>query len=163
MNEKKNSHKPQASQDAVWRPIESIRPKVIGIAKKKECLLVYEVLSDRGELKGWCQLGGGIKFGETGESALKREIYEELGCGIIISGNLMICENIFEHHAAKGHEIILAFPITFDDPKIYAKQRFQICESRGSVDWVEWVKIKLFRAGKEILFPPALVEQILLN
>ena len=151
----------EANQANIWRPIDSIRAKVIGIAKCENRLLVCEVLDDQGALKGWCPLGGGIEFGETSEEALKREIFEELGCEILISGDPMICENIFEHHGAKGHEIIFAFPITFDDPQIYAKQRFQICESRGSMHWVEWVEMERFRSGKEILFPPNLVKQIL--
>jgi ADP-ribose pyrophosphatase YjhB (NUDIX family) len=102
MDENKHLHQSQTSQGVVWRPMESIRPKVIGIAKQEDRLLVCEVLNDQGELKGWCPLGGGIEFGETGEYALKREIAEELGCGILISGDPMICENIFEHHGAKG-------------------------------------------------------------
>lgn len=161
MDENKDSLQPQALSDISWRPPENIRPKVIGIAKKDDCLLVCEVLNDYGELKGWCPLGGGIEFGETCENALKREIFEELGCGLTIAGNPMFCENFFEHHGARGHEIIFAFPIILDDPKIYEKQRFQIYESRGSMHWVEWVEMERFRSGKEILFPPNLVKQIL--
>ena len=29
-----------------------------------------------------------------------------------------MCENIFEHHGSKGHEIIFAFPIKFEDKEI---------------------------------------------
>ncbi len=100
---------------------------------------------------------------ETGEHALKREIFEELGCGILISGEPFVCEYIFEHHGFMGHEIILAFPIRFDDSEIYVKKRFQICESRGSMHWVEWIEMERFRSGEEILFPPALSKQILLK
>ncbi len=152
----------EASQNpCAWRPSDTIRAKVIGIAKHADCLLVCEVLNDHGQLKGWCPLGGGIEFGETGEHALKREIKEELGCGIVISGEPFICENIFEHNGCKGHEIIVAFPIRFDDAQIYSKKRFQIHESRGSMHWVEWVEMERFRSGKAILFPPALTQQIL--
>ncbi len=145
----------------VWRPSESIRAKVIGVAKHADCLLVCEVLNDDGQLKGWSPLGGGIEFGETGEDALKREIKEELGCGIIISGESFICENIFEHQGFKGHEIILVFPIRFDDAQIYCKKRFQIHENRGSVHWVEWIEMERFKSGKAVLFPPALKQRIL--
>ncbi|MBA3662571.1 MAG: NUDIX domain-containing protein [Gammaproteobacteria bacterium] len=157
MDEKKDP----VHQGIVWRPINTIRPKVIGIAKQEDRLLVCEVLNDQGELKGWCPLGGGIEFGETSENALKREISEELGCGIFITGDPFICENIYEHHGFTGHDIVLAFPINFDDPEIYAKKRVQICESCGSLHWVEWIEMERFRSGEEKLFPPALINQIL--
>jgi ADP-ribose pyrophosphatase YjhB (NUDIX family) len=161
MDENKDLHQSQVTQDVLWRPIQSIRPKVIGIAKKEDRLLVCEVLSDQGELKGWCPLGGGIEFGETAEQALNREISEELGCSIHILNGPMICENIFEHHGVQGHEVIFAFSIIFDDSKIYMKQRFQIYESHGSMHWVEWVEMERFRSGKETLFPLNLIDKIL--
>lgn len=148
------------NRGATWRPLDSIRAKAIGIAKHENRLLVCEVLNDHGAVKGWCPLGGGIEFGETGESALKREILEELGCDILIAGAPIVCENIFEHHGVKGHEIILAFPISFKDPQIYTIKRFQICESRGSMHWVEWIDIGRFQSGETILFPTVLSQQI---
>lgn len=152
--------KKPTNEGMAWRPLDTIRAKVIGIALHENRLLVCEVRNDQGELKGWCPLGGGIEFAETGEDALKREIVEELGCDILITGPLMICENIFEHHGVKGHEIILAFPISFKDPQIYTRERFQICESRGSMHWVEWIDIERFQSGDAILFPTMLAQQI---
>lgn len=156
----KLAHQQQEAPGHVWRPAETIRPKVIGIAKQNDRLLVCEVLNDHNELKGWCPLGCGIEFGETGEIALKREIFEEVGCGILISGGPMIFENIFDHHGVKGHEIILAYSISFDDPQVYAKQRFQIREDGGSMHWVEWIEMERFRSGDAILIPAALSKQI---
>jgi 8-oxo-dGTP pyrophosphatase MutT (NUDIX family) len=157
-----NQTQPMKSENEriTWRPLDIIRAKVIGIALHENRLLVCEVLNDQGILKGWCPLGGGIEFGETGESALKREIVEELGCDILIAGPPMICENIFEHHEVKGHEIILAFPIKFEDTQIYSRERFQICESRGSLHWVEWINIERFKSGEAILFPTSLAQKI---
>ena len=147
---------PDKNQISTWRPKDSIRIKVIGIAKQENRLLVCEILNDHGKLKGWCPLGGGLEFGETGEVALKREILEELGCNILINSDPIAFENIFEHHGFIGHEIILAFSIRLEDPKIYTKERFQIQEDKGSYHWVEWVDIERFLSGKDVLFPEAL-------
>ena len=143
-----------------WRPQNSIRGKVIGLAKHKNRLLVCEVLNDEGVLKGWCPLGGGIEFGETAEVALRREIQEELGCDIQIIGGPIVLENIFEHHGIQGHEIVFAFSVHFGDSQIYAKNRFQICEASGSLHWVEWVEIAKFKIKEHILFPLALFERL---
>ncbi|MCX6987278.1 MAG: NUDIX domain-containing protein [Chlamydiae bacterium] len=147
-------------RDRGWRPQNRIRGKVIGFAKHKDRLLVCEVLNDDGVLKGWCPLGGGIEFGEKAEAALRREFQEELECSIQITGNPMVWENIFEHHGMKGHEIIFAFPVHFDNPEIYAKNRFQISEARGTTHWVEWIEAWRFGTGECILFPPGLAEKI---
>ncbi len=145
---------------STWRPNLAIRGKSIGIATHSNRILVCEVLDDSGNLKGWCPVGGGIEFGETAEEALKREVFEELGCGIQIMGLPFVVENIFEHHGFKGHEIVFAFPIGFNDPNIYAKKRFQIVESRGTTHWVEWIDIEHFRNKKEVLFPEAVVSRL---
>lgn len=143
-----------------WRPQSSIRVKAIGLAKDKNRLLVFEVLNDEGTLKGWCPLGGGVEFGETAESALKREFLEELGSTIQITADPMIWENIFKHHGTLGHEIIFAFPILFDDPEVYERTRFQILEARGISHWVEWIEIESFKTGECTLLPPALLDKL---
>lgn len=143
-----------------WRPNNTIRGKVIGLAKHENRLLVCEVLNDDGALKGWCPIGGGIEFGETAQEALSREIQEELGCPVSITNEPIICENIFEHHGFIGHEIIFAFPIRLEDQAIYGKNRFQIHEHRGSSHWVEWIPIKDFEQGRAVIFPSVLTNKI---
>ena len=61
-----------------WRLNNTIRGKVIGLAKHENRLLVCEVLNDDGVLKGWCPIRGAIEFGETAQEALKREMQEQL-------------------------------------------------------------------------------------
>jgi len=146
---------------ATWRPHKRIRTKVIGIAKHNEKILMCEVLDDKCSLKGWCPLGGEVNFGETVEAALKREIYEELGCDITIVGPSIVCENLFDHEEAKGHEIVFAFPIKLNNEELYAKNRFQISEDKGSLHWVEWVPVQKFESSQAIFFPPELQSRIL--
>jgi ADP-ribose pyrophosphatase YjhB (NUDIX family) len=145
-----------AEQNQSWRPPGAIRAKVIAVARHDNRMLVCEVLDDAGTVKGWCPLGGGVEFGEPAEKALKREIQEELGCDILISGAPVIFENIFEHHGAKGHEIVFAYPVRFNDPKLYTKTRFQMREDSGTMHWVEWIDMEDFKNGTAILFPTAL-------
>jgi ADP-ribose pyrophosphatase YjhB (NUDIX family) len=143
-----------------WRPNNTIRGKVIGLAKHENRLLVCEVLNDDGVLKGWCPIGGGIEFGETAQEALKREIQEELRCDVSVTNDPIICENIFEHHGVKGHEIIFAFPIRLEDQAIYGKNRFQIHEHRSCSHWVEWIPIEHFEQGEAVLFPSILTKKV---
>lgn len=143
-----------------WRPTNTIRGKAIGIAKQNNRILVSEVLNDEGILKGWVPLGGGIEFGETAQQALTREIQEEIGSTIQVIGPPSVCENIFDHHGTKGHEIVFAFPITFDRKEIYTKTRFQIFEHRGSTHWVEWIPIERFQRKEAILFPNSILQRL---
>ena len=143
-----------------WRPTSTIRGKVIGIAKQNNRILVCEVLNDERVLKGWVPLGGGIEFGETAEQALAREIQEEIGSAMQVIGPPLVFENIFEHHGAKGHEIIFAFLIILDRKEIYTKTRFQISEHRGSTHWVEWVPIERFEQQEAVLFPPGILQKL---
>jgi len=140
----------------MWRPPDYIRPKAVAIACHDGRLLVVEVLDDSGSVKGWCPPGGGVNFGEKAAETLAREIREELGCGISITGAPMIFENIYTHEGAQGHDVVFAIPVTFDDPSIYMRQRFQICEDNGSVHNIEWVEFARFRSGAETLYPAPL-------
>ncbi|WP_166156709.1 MULTISPECIES: NUDIX domain-containing protein [unclassified Neochlamydia] len=143
-----------------WRPHNSIRGKVIGLAKHENQLLVCEVLNGDGLLKGWCPIGGSIKFGESAEEALKREIYKKLGCNLVITGEPIVCENIFEHQGIKRHEIIFTFPIKLSNETIYTKNRFQLYEDRRGAHWVEWIPIDRFERSEALLFPSIIVDKI---
>lgn len=62
-------------------------------------------------------LGGRVKFGENSEETIKREILEETGKEIEITGYISTIENFFEMDHAKYHEIIFVYKAEFMDEK----------------------------------------------
>ncbi|WP_181706740.1 NUDIX hydrolase [Chthonobacter rhizosphaerae] len=89
-----------------WTPPQSLRVKVLGLARRGNRYLVADVLRNDGTLKGVRPLGGSVEFGETRETALVREFAEELGAIATLQGGWAVIENIFDHEGAIGHEII---------------------------------------------------------
>jgi ADP-ribose pyrophosphatase YjhB (NUDIX family) len=74
-------------------------------------------------------LGGGVKFGERGEDALKRELDEEIGAEVRVGRFLGAIENIFTYQGQPGHEVTLIFEASFTAPELYARQRFDGLET----------------------------------
>lgn len=112
----------------VWRPSGRIRVIVIGLVWNDQRLLAAEVTTDTGIVKGVRPLGGSIEFGETRETALKREFLEELGVEIEIVGPWQALENIYEHEGQTGHEIVFAADVVLKDSSLYQKERISFIE-----------------------------------
>jgi len=72
----------------------SFRPSVYGIIFKDEKVLLSK------QWDGYDFPGGGIKIGETIESALKREVKEETGFDVKMN-ELIACENSFFKYRSK--------------------------------------------------------------
>ncbi len=69
----------------------------------------------------YCLPGGRIEIGENSEETVKREIQEELGKQIGITGYVSTIENFFEMENKKYHEIFFLHRIEFaneEDKKI---------------------------------------------
>ncbi len=64
-------------------------------------------------------LGGHVEFGEKGEEAIRREIQEELGCGVKNVKFLSVLENLFTYNGKQGHEIILMYEGKLADESLY--------------------------------------------
>ena len=91
-----------------WRPRPSIRVLAIGIVWRQGKLLLAEVADDSGRIKGLRPLGGGVDFGESWRTALRREFREELGLDVTITGTPTVFENLYTHEGHPGHEIVFA-------------------------------------------------------
>ena len=120
-------------QNQVWRPPNKIRGKVMGLAKHNNKLLVFEVLDDQGNLKGWCPIGGGIEFGEKAEDALIREINEELRCNVTIAGKPVICENILNIMAVQVMKLFSHFPLNSVTKTFIAILAFKFVKREGAL------------------------------
>lgn len=62
-------------------------------------------------------LGGRVEIGEDSESTIKREVLEEIGKNIEITGYVATIENFFEMKGTKYHEIMFVHKAEFIDEK----------------------------------------------
>lgn len=138
-----------------WRPPQTIRAKVIGLAWRQGHLLAVEVPDDRGRVKGLRPPGGSIAFGETREQALEREFQEELGCGVTITGPWTAFENIYRHEGALGHEIVFAAEIRLHDTALYERDAIAFSEDDGTACTARWIRPGALPEGVA-LFPDGL-------
>ena len=144
----------------VWRPSQTILVKVIGVVMHKGRLLAAEVYNDEGEVKGVRPLGGHVEFGETRETALRREFMEELGVEIDITSAWRMYENLYEHEGLVGHEIIQAASVGLRDSSLYTQERVVFSEDSGAESVARWFSVKECKRGEIALFPDGLVDTL---
>jgi 8-oxo-dGTP diphosphatase len=116
--------------------------------------LTKEVLESGKEY--WIFPGGGVKFGETLEEAIKREIKEELGIEIEVKKLLAFKEAIFPKY--NYHTVIfffLAKPLggfLINEKKILEARYFDLkeIENLNLVDSANWVLKRLKSQIEEI-------------
>ena len=143
----------------VWRPPQSIRVKVLGLAWRGDELLLSEVEDDSGRIKGLRALGGAVEFGETREDALKREFEEELGCPVTIVSGWHAFESLFVHEGATGHEYVFAANIRLGDERFYSMESVPYLEVDSTPCRAAWFAPADLPPGVE-LYPAGLPELI---
>lgn len=105
-------------------------------------------------------LGGRVKFGENSADTVKREIKEELGKDIDITGYISTIENFFEANNKKYHEIMFIYKAEFineDDKKIETTLQ-NVEENEEKQIQYEWISLEDFE-NKNVL--PKVIKQIL--
>ena len=103
-------------------------------------------------------IGGRVEIGENSANTIKREIKEEIGKDIEITGYVATIENFFEMKGSKYHEIMFIHKIEFTDEED-KKIEYTIKNIEGKdylqYEWIEIDKIDdcplLPIAVKEIL------------
>ncbi len=99
-------------------------------------------------------IGGRVEIGENSADTVKREIKEELGKDIEITGYISTIENFFEMEGSKYHEIMFVHKIEFtneEDKKI----EYTMKNVEGK-DYLQYEWIELERIDEYPLLPKAI-------
>lgn len=89
-------------------------------------------------------VGGRVEIGEDSEHTVKREIQEELGKEIEITGYISTIENFFEMEGSKYHEIMFVHKVEFineEDKKIEETLRNIEGKEYLQYEWLDLNKI----------------------
>ena len=109
-------------------------------------------------LDHYALLGGRVEIGEDSAKTLKREVKEELGKEIQITGYIATVENFFEKKGSKYHEILFIHKIEFtneQDKKIQHTLKNIEGKDYLQYEWLDLDKIDEYplvpKATKEIV------------
>ncbi len=134
-----------------------IRPIALGLAIKKNKLLVSEGFDKVKNETFYRCLGGGIEFLEKSKEALKREFLEEINIDITVKDFLGISENIFTYQGRKAHELILFYSIDISDENY--KEEYKVIDDHGETI-AKWIDIDEFKNKNKILYPEEVFKYI---
>lgn len=134
-----------------------IRPIAIGVFIHDGRILVLEGWDSVKQKAFFRPLGGGIKFGEKGADALKREMLEEIGQEITEPEYLGTIESIFTCEGLPGHEIVQVYSAGFRNRDVYMASEIEGHEDDGSVIHVRWMELDYFRGNPGLLVPEELM------
>lgn len=137
-----------------------IRPIAIGIFRHADSILVSEGRDPARNLTFYRPLGGAIRFGETSEAALRREIREELGSEIGALEFLGVQESIFEYRGVPCHELVMVYRGCLLDENLYGKSEivFREGKRRPRAIRCRWLPLKAFQDEGLTLFPQGVLE-----
>lgn len=99
-------------------------------------------------------IGGRVKIGEDSESTVKREMLEELGKEIEVTGYVATIENFFEMKDSKYHEILFVHKAEFvdeDDKKI----DYNLKNVEGE-DWLQYEWLDVSKIDEYPLLPTSI-------
>lgn len=132
----------------------SIRPLALATPRRGDDLLVFEGHDPARGQPFYRPLGGGIEFGETAESAVRRELREELAVDLLDVRQVAVLENIFHGSGHAGHEIVFVFDCRLGDQSLYDRDLVgEILDDAGTK--VMWRPLSSFDA-RSPLYPVGL-------
>lgn len=101
-------------------------------------------------------VGGRVEIGEDSETTLKREIQEEMGKEIEITGYVATIENFFQMKGSKFHEIMFVHRAEFVDDED-KKIEYTIKNIEG-IDYLQYEWIEINKIDEYPIVPKAIKE-----
>lgn len=101
-------------------------------------------------------VGGRIEIGENSVDTIKREIKEELGKDIEITGYISTIENFFEMKGSKYHEIMFVHKVEFVDEE--DKEIEYTLENIEGKEYLKYEWLELDKIEQYPLWPKAIRE-----
>lgn len=135
-----------------------IRAKAVCVFLNDHRFLAGEAFDPSSGEIFYCPPGGRIEFGESSESAIVREVKEELGADIVHTRLLGVLENLFVFDGKQGHEIVFVYDAQFLDRSFYEAGVIEGRESNGIQFNAVWLDLR--EAGKDVppVYPDGLVD-----
>lgn len=99
-------------------------------------------------------LGGRVAIGENSEEALKREMMEELGKEVEVTGYITTIENLFEMNGSKYYEILFTHNIEFKDEE--DKKILETMQNKEGKEYLRYEWIDINEIDKYDLRPKAI-------
>lgn len=130
----------------------NIRAAAVIIHKNK--ILVHK----NNNLDHYALVGGRVEIGENSIDAIKREIKEEIGKEIEITGNIATIENFFKKEGTRYHEIMFVHRAEFVDNKDKL-----IEYNLENIEGKDYLKYEWLEIGKIQDYPlkPKVIQEIL--
>ena len=120
-----------------------------------------KLLVHRNMDKDHCALiGGRVAIGENSEDTIKREILEEMGKEVEITGYVSTIENFFEMNLKKYHEIMFVYQLEFKN-----EEDKKIQETIKNIEGKEYLQYEWLDLNKIEQYPitPQVIKEILKN
>jgi uncharacterized protein YndB with AHSA1/START domain/ADP-ribose pyrophosphatase YjhB (NUDIX family) len=137
----------------------AIRPIAAAVIRHGDRILVWD---DHDPVTGdtvAVPLAGGIEFGETGETAIARELGEEIATTPSRIRYLGLLEDIFVWAGEQRHELYLIYEVELADARIYELDEIEVVEEDGSSYQARWRALSDF-GGSARLVPEGLLDLI---
>jgi ADP-ribose pyrophosphatase YjhB (NUDIX family) len=135
----------------------SIRPIALCVFRHHGRILVACLRDPQKNEDFYRPLGGGVKFNESADEAVLREMREELGCEIEAIRLLGVLENRFTYNGKAGHEILFIYDAKFKDRSFYKMKHVPAHEGDDRQIKTKWID-PFKKHRKTPLYPDGLSE-----